>query len=117
MKVVVSRTSLRLVQRVLFAGAILLLGYCAFVLVDTWWFQRVESRNLDRELRELPGEDRPHTGLPLPVLAPRGTIGRIEIERPGLSAVIVEGTDAKSLRRAVGHIKGTGLPGQPGNVG
>jgi sortase A len=31
--------------------------------------------------------------------------------------VVVEGTSNKSLRRAVGHIAGTALPGQPGNVG
>ena len=29
----------------------------------------------------------------------------------------MEGTTAKTLRRAVGHIAGTALPGQPGNVG
>jgi sortase A len=31
--------------------------------------------------------------------------------------MILEGTDARTLRRAVGHISGTPLPGQPGNVG
>jgi sortase A len=30
--------------------------------------------------------------------------------------MILEGTDNKTLRRAVGHIPGTPLPGQPGNV-
>jgi sortase A len=29
----------------------------------------------------------------------------------------MEGTDTTTLRRAVGHITATGLPGQPGNVG
>jgi sortase A len=123
MKVMVNRHLLRRVlqwtQRVLFAAAIALLGYCAFVLVNTWWFQRVESRNLDHLLKhELPGEDeRPSTTPPKAVPMPTATIGRIEIERLGLSAVIVEGTDAKSLRRAVGHIVGTALPGERGNVG
>ena len=122
MKVVVRKTSLRLIllwtQRALFAGAILMLGYCAFVLVDAWWFERVESRNLDHIHQELPGED-VHLPIVLPSreAAPHGMIGRIEIARLGLSAVIVEGTDNKSLRRAVGHITGTGLPGQPGNIG
>jgi len=34
-----------------------------------------------------------------------------------LSAVVVEGVDKTALRRAVGHIPGTALPGQAGNVG
>jgi sortase A len=46
-----------------------------------------------------------------------GLIGRIEIPRLLLSAVVVEGVDKTTLRRAVGHIPGTALPGHPGNVG
>jgi len=46
-----------------------------------------------------------------------GLIGRIEITRLLLSAVVVEGIDKTTLRRAVGHIPGTALPGQAGNVG
>jgi sortase A len=43
-------------------------------------------------------------------------VGRIEIPKIGLSAMILEGTDESTLRRGVGHIRGTPLPGQPGNV-
>ena len=50
-------------------------------------------------------------------LAADGLIGRIEIQRLGLSAIVVEGTTSTTLRRAVGHIPGTALPGQPGNIG
>jgi sortase A len=46
-----------------------------------------------------------------------GLIGRIEIARLGFSAIVVEGTSAKTLRRAIGHIDGTALPGQSGNIG
>jgi sortase A len=46
-----------------------------------------------------------------------GLIGRIEIPRLLLSVVVVEGVDKTSLRRAIGHIPGTALPGEPGNVG
>jgi sortase A len=48
---------------------------------------------------------------------PEGSpLGRIEIGTIGLSAMILEGTDGKTLRRAVGHIPGTALPGQQGNI-
>jgi sortase A len=30
---------------------------------------------------------------------------------------VAAGTDARTLRRGVGHIDGTALPGEPGNVG
>ena len=43
-------------------------------------------------------------------------MGQIELTRIGVTAMILEGTDDRTLRRAVGHIPGTSLPGQPGNV-
>ena len=52
-----------------------------------------------------------------PPAAIDGLIGRIEIPRLGLSASVMEGTSTTTLRRAVGNIAGTALPGQPGNVG
>jgi len=46
----------------------------------------------------------------------RGLVGRIEVPRLNLTAIVREGVDAKTLRRAVGHIPSTPLPGMPGNV-
>lgn len=43
-------------------------------------------------------------------------IGRIDIDRVGLSAIIAEGDDPRTLRRAVGHVPSTPLPGDDGNV-
>ena len=107
MKIVIAKEPLGRIlkwgQRALFACALLLLGYCGFVLVDASVFQRRESIDLERLLRER--------------RAASGLIGRIEIPRLLLSAVVVEGVGKTSLRRAVGHIPGTALPGQPGNVG
>ena len=44
-------------------------------------------------------------------------IGRLEIPGAGISVIVAAGTDALTLRRGVGHIHGTALPGEPGNVG
>lgn len=49
-------------------------------------------------------------------LAP-GLLGRIEIPRIGLSAIVRAGDDAGTLKRAVGFISGTALPGSGGNTG
>jgi LPXTG-site transpeptidase (sortase) family protein len=43
-------------------------------------------------------------------------LGRIEISSIGLAAMIMEGTDARTLRQAAGHIPGTQLPGRRGNI-
>ena len=111
-------------QRALFAAGVLLLAWCAFVLVDARVFQQGERRRLERLLttrQETNGEARQSAPLPLPKAPPLpaasgGLIGRIEIPRLGLSAIIIEGIGATVLRRAVGHIPGTALPGRPGNV-
>jgi len=104
-------------QLLLIAAAVAGLGYCGFVMVDSWNFQRVERRQLERVLMErrdpvaaTPAE------VPRPV-ADEGLIGRIEVPRLGLSAIVIEGTSPTTLRRAAGHISGTAFPGKPGNVG
>jgi sortase A len=42
----------------------------------------------------------------------RFPLRRIEIQRTGIAAMIVEGTDDKTLRRAVGRFPGSSLPGR-----
>lgn len=42
-------------------------------------------------------------------------IGRLEIPRIGLTAVVAEGDDEKTLKLAVGHLPDTPLPWQEGN--
>jgi sortase A len=98
-------------RRALFAAAFLLLGYCAFALVDARIFQRRASIELNRL--------RPEPSIPENVPGPAvdGLIGRVQIPRLSISFVVVEGTGSASLRRAVGHISGTSLPGEAGNVG
>ena len=62
------------------------------------------------------------TPLPAPSqrpkpLSPGVMVGRLTIPRLKLSVMVREGATESTLRRAVGHIPGTGLPGQLGNVG
>ncbi len=115
---------LRWSQRGLLVCAATMLGYCAFVVVDTRVFQERESRILQRFLEDhhATGVDSPQAKLLSPPKIPpspamSGLIGRIEIARLGLSVMIIEGDDGKILRRAAGHVPGTALPGQLGNVG
>lgn len=79
-------------------------------------------------IRNLTGRDQnrpvPPKALPAdsdartPVRVPRGeTIGRIEIPRLQISAMVRQGVDDGTLSRAVGHVPYTALPGSSGNVG
>ena len=111
-------------RRALFTCAVLLLGYCGFALADAWNFQRRESRDLDRLLRDRcpasvsgPRTEPSTSPKSAPAAGADRLIGRIEIPRLLVSAVVVEGIDKTILRRGVGHIPGTALPGQAGNVG
>jgi sortase A len=107
-------------QRTLFAAAILMLGYCAFIVTDTSVFQHREKHNLERLLHEERSPALPASSLEShlpPLIGPDGLIGRMEIKRLGVSMVVVEGTGQPTLRRAAGHIAGTALPGRSGNVG
>jgi sortase A len=107
-----TRGTLGWAQCLCFVCAALLLGYCGFVMLDAWVFQQRESRVLQR----LIAEHAPRARALTRVIIAKGLIGRLEIPRLGLSAILIEGDDQKTLRRAVGHIPGTPLPGQPGNV-
>jgi sortase A len=97
---------------------ILLLGYCCYVLLDTRIYQAYQTRRFEQQMKEMrPGtasDGSLHKIAFRPATA--GVLGELEIPRIGVSAMIMEGIDNRTLRRAVGHIPGTPLPGQDGNV-
>lgn len=116
MKLIIAKAPLgrvlRWTQRSLLAIGVSMLAWCGYVLVDAWHFQRTEQRQFEN-LRV----DRIATRGTIPPPASGGLIGRIEIPRLDISVVVIEGTGSATLRRAVGHIAGTALPGQRGNIG
>jgi sortase A len=76
----------------------------------SWLFGRrgkLENPELPTKAAPLPAE-RP----PLPEML----LGRLKIPRLHLAAMVREGADSGTLRRAIGHIPGTALPGRSGNV-
>ena len=117
MTVTVTPGAVKLSRRLLYAGAFSLLGYCAYVLIDTWTFQRREQREFG-ELLSVEAPTTPATYVKeSPPVGSGGLIGRLEIPSLGVSAIVIEGTNWATLQRAVGHIAGTAQPGQAGNVG
>ena len=109
-------------ERTLIIIGLVCLGYFAYVSIESHLYQRLEDRELEELLTTAPPEPVPAPSKPAPpakVKPPRhgSMVGRIEIPRLGVSAIIRAGSDAKTLRLAVGHIPGTALPGQIGNIG
>jgi sortase A len=104
----------RALERILLVIGLISLGYFAYVVTESYLYQALENRELDAILSSAPAPT-VHVARPRP--APGSTIGRIEIPRLGVSAIIRAGSDARTLRLAVGHIPGTAFPGESGNIG
>jgi len=109
---------LRWSRNVFLLTGVLALGYSGFVFLDSKLYQASQARRFQQQLESAAPPIASTSGVAdLPVdPALLGALGRIEIARIGLTAMIMEGTDGRTLRRAVGHIRGTPLPGQQGNV-
>ena len=104
----------RTLERLLLVIGLASLGYFSYILVESYLYQALENRELDAILATAPSNAAPALRAH-PV--PGSTIGRIEIPRLNVSAVIRAGSDARTLRLAVGHIAGTAFPGESGNIG
>jgi sortase A len=100
-------------ERSLLGAGIAMLGWCAFIVGEAWMVQTAASRQLrDRAVAR---KSSAAASRPRPV--PRGApLAQLQIPRLGLSAVVLEGDDDRTLRLGPGHISGTPLPGQTGNV-
>lgn len=86
---------------------------------ERWGFQAQAGRQLDALLRaaaDLTGP-RPVAAATRAAVRRTGLVGRIEIPRLKISAVVAEGTAEGTLDRAVGHVPSTVFPGESGNVG
>lgn len=85
---------------------ILALGYAGLVFAGAQAYQALEMKkfNVAGRLSE------PH------ILADGEVIGEIQVPRLGLDVMVVQGDSAANLRRAVGHLSKSALPGEWGNV-
>ena len=113
-----SRFYYRWSRNIFFILGILTLSYVSYALLDARLYQAEQARRFDQTLKEtkvvrVESTTVPNIEIPVRESDP---LGRIEISRVGLKAMVQKGIDKKTLRHAVGHIPGTSLPGQRGNV-
>jgi sortase A len=88
------------------AFGLLALGYAGFVFADSFAYQTLEMKRF-----EPPGLlYEPH------ILAEGDVIGEIQVPRLDLNVMVVQGDSRANLRRAVGHLSNSALPGEWGNV-
>jgi sortase A len=79
-------------------------------------YQVEHGASLDRVGRTLPRPEGDFAAHVVRTTVGSGApIGRLEIPRIGLTAVVAEGDDEKTLKRAVGHLPDTPLPWEDGN--
>ena len=113
-----SRSS-RWEQALLIVG-LLALNVWVWSMVRTALVQRRETHTFEAELKHLDDKPSPfstHNGESAPPPEKNGLVGRLSIPRLSLHAIVREGDSAGTLAVALGHIPGTALPGQRGNVG
>src|SRR5579871_3921534 len=91
----------RWIQRLLFAVGFVILGYCGAYYLNSRLEQKFGNRELDRLLshRKAPGPN-----PVMPAIPEGGLVGRVEIPKLHLSAVVFQGTNNSVLDRGVGHL-------------
>jgi sortase A len=138
------RSGLRVLKALLLIVGLLGIGYYGYTLCDEYIYQAYENWAFDQQIAGhgsvafsdyvraqtpfgfLLGTKvtAPVKSIPKPVPVvpnviappPEGALlGRVEINRLHLSAIVRQGVDAKMLALAVGHVPSTALPGQVGN--
>jgi sortase A len=97
------------------AGA-LALGYAAFLVAQARTFQSYQGWAFDRALEAGSRPQAGASGSPAAGLRTDSLVGRIEIPSLHLSTMVLEGDGEEQLRLGAGHIPGTALPGEAGNV-
>jgi sortase A len=99
--------------RLLFVIGAVSLSWYVYVSVHSRIVQALGGAYLDKVVSNgVPGHE-PRAAS----VSAGGLIGRIEIPRVGISSIILQGIDDSTLGLGVGHIDGTAVPGEPGNVG
>jgi sortase A len=103
------------------AGAAMLV-WSALLLGEAGIAQRVARQSLEiapDAPAPISPRGREETGglrLPAPTAVRGSAIAALSIPRVDLSAVVLHGSDNRTLRRGPGHVENTALPGEPGNA-
>jgi sortase A len=107
-----ARAALLLQQLMVVAGGVCL-GWAVDIWVETRWYQAAATAQIEQILA---------THAPVRPVATdtRGdgdsVLGQLDVPRIGLSVIVLEGDDERTLRLAVGHLPDTPRPWEEGNA-
>ena len=104
----------------LVAGTVALV-WSAYIWTDAYFYQEVQSRDFhtiaeNTSVRHEPVSRENEATSQYPNVEIGSVLGRLDIPRIGISVMVLEGDDPHILRRGAGHLEGSALPGQTGNV-
>jgi sortase A len=126
MTVRVTVSTRRVIANLFLIAGVICLGIYSYSYVSTAVYQYYEGWRFDRDRAqaestpaEAPTATKPllrDARKPAAPVPPKSTIGRLSVQRLNMSALVSEGVDDITLQHAIGHITGTPLPGQSGNV-
>jgi len=131
------RLTLDWLERILLLAGVLCLGIWLWSWLDTRMFEAQQNEILEQTLARPPVASatpasatsasetdalssfkRTEKKLESPPPEDGELLGRIQIPRLGVTAVVLEGVGKRTLRRAAGHIPATALPSEDeGNIG
>ncbi len=106
----------------------LILAGLGMLLIGWWALSVAMTMVYQREAAIVLASLRPTNQALAAVPQPRGAgdnrvsvsggalVGKLEIASAGVSAIVAEGVSAGTLRRAVGHVPSSPLPGRPGRT-
>ena len=116
------RCVLAWLERALWTAGCCALGYYVFTSIDASLTQRQLAESFEKSKNDIgvTGQGPPNYSTAdvhkAPAWPGSRLVGRLEIPKLDVSSVILEGVGSQTLRVGVGHVLGTSLPGQPGNV-
>ena len=110
------RRSLRWLETVLLIAGLAAVDYYIWVNAETVVYQAYQEWKFDRTLRA-PASNNPGGAETRTPHTADEVIGRLEIPRLNIRAIVREGDSEDTLRHAVGHVPSTAFPGDIGNIG
>lgn len=111
-----SRKTVRWIANVLLIAGILAVVVSVGSFVSMKWWEYSQNRTFEQRRAAVSQSEAPPRAEVRNV--PNGAIvGRLSIPRLHVRAMIRQGVTSPILSVALGHIPGTALPGQPGNIG
>jgi LPXTG-site transpeptidase (sortase) family protein len=110
----------------MFCSGLCLAGWPIFVWSESSYVQWRGARELERRVLELSHSAKAGSETIVVRDVPRESVSHkyplgtpialFKVPRLGLDWVVLEGTDDRTLDKSIGHIEGTALPGEEGNI-